>query len=221
MNYYSIFRSDDLKVIGHYPQTELKKDYNPRLPDSHWQVMPFEFPDFKPNLEITLNKDAIPTDYLHFSDSKTGFILSKRFVDFLTEFSLPKHQFYPIKVYHRAELLDYYWFHFIVDDFWNYINRSLSKAVIFDSKQNHEIIGEVDLNLTPDEIKNLKYTELKYHQKMRWERIVFNKEFPRYDVYETKSITYTSILSKKLVTALNEAGLTGFETKLFEKIVCE
>ena len=50
--YYNIGRSDDLEVIGHYPQTSLKKGYNPSLSDSHWAVKPDSFPNFIPNLEL-------------------------------------------------------------------------------------------------------------------------------------------------------------------------
>ena len=66
MKYYRINSDyDNLEVIGHYPQTSLKKGYNPSLPDSHWAVEPHSFPNFIPNLELELHKDANATDYLN------------------------------------------------------------------------------------------------------------------------------------------------------------
>ncbi len=117
MEYYTINNSDNLKEIGFYPQTDFYKGYNPVLANSIWQVKPDEFPDFKLNYELELNKNAIPTNYLDGTSSPPGIIVDNKLKSIFEKFSLPPHHFYPIKVYHVGKLLDYYCFHFIINDF--------------------------------------------------------------------------------------------------------
>ncbi|WP_111626043.1 hypothetical protein [Gelidibacter algens] len=128
--FYSISRSDSINEIGHYPQADLKKGYNPRK-NGHFMVKPYEFPDFIPNLELELHPKAIPTNYLDSTAGlMNGFILDKKFKELISSFMLPKHYFYPIKVFQSNLLLDYYWFHFIVDDFWEFIDTEKSSAEV-------------------------------------------------------------------------------------------
>ena len=221
MKYYSIDNSDNLKVIGHYPQTEFKKGFNHGTSNSYKNVNPHQFPAFDPCLDITLHKKAIATDYIGKVGVNFGWFVNEKFKVVLEQFNLPPHRFYPIKVYHRAELLDYYWFHFVVTDFWDFLDREKSKAVIYDDKKNFEAIKDLDLNLNPEDYKKLEYFELPYHQNLRWEKIVFKNTYPKYDLYRTLSFGMKIFLSENLVNALNEAGLTGFETKPFDKVICE
>ena len=221
MKYYTISRSDNLNEIGYYPQTELFKSYNPRAMDSHWQVHPHEFPDFTPNYELELNKKALPTNYLHAYDNRFGMVIDSKFKSILKKFKLPPHRFYPIKVYHKKEKLEYFWFHYIVKDFWEFLDKQESKAVIYDDNKNFEAIKDLSLNLDPEEYKNLEYFELPFYQHLRWEKIVFNNDYPNYDLYKTMSFGLNTFLSDNLIKALNEAGMTGFEAIPYDKIVSD
>ncbi|MGQ3678383.1 imm11 family protein [Tenacibaculum discolor] len=221
MKYYKIdWDYDNLDVIGNYPQVTLKKGYNPSLPSGYWQVKPHEFPNFVPSLELELHKKAKPTDYLE-QYVNFGMIVSTRLKSSLEKFDLPSHAFYPIKVYHKEELLEYYWFHYIVDDFWSWINKSESKAIIYDDKDEYSVVSEVDLSLTSDEIQKIKKS-LSWHQHMQWEKIVLNSNYPKYDVLKISNIEYFgALISERLLNALQEAGMTGFRVRLFDKIICE
>lgn len=221
MKYFLIGASDNINVIGHYPQTELRNSYNPSLPNSHRQVHPHNFPEFDPNLELTLHEKAIPTDFIEKSGASFGMIINAKFKNIIEQFNLPPHRFYPIKVFQKGHLLDYYWFHYVVDDFWKYLDKENSKAVIFDDNKNFEAIQNLSLDLDPEEYKNLEYFELPYNQHLRWEQISFKPDFPNYDLYQTKSFGLDTFLSHKLITALEDAGITGFETKPYDKIICE
>ena len=57
MNYYTINTSDDLKVIGHYPQTKLRIDKgdNVRV-DGYLAMRANNFPDFAPNYKLNRKK---------------------------------------------------------------------------------------------------------------------------------------------------------------------
>ncbi len=218
MKYYSIGSSDNLKVIGHYPQTEFKKDFNHGTPNSYRNVHPREFPNFNPDLEITLHKNAIPTDYIEKVGPAFGIIINKIFKTVLEQFNLPPHRFYPIKVYHKAELLEYYWFHYIID-IWEFVDIEKSSAQIFHKFkfEVQEIIPIPNLDSILDFKKSLDRK-----LKLKINSLILKKNHPKYDAIETTKVEYSGVLlSENLVNTLNEAGLTGFETKPFDKIVCE
>lgn len=220
MKYYKInWDYDNLKIIGHYPQLTLKKGYNPGPPNGHWEVHPHEFPDFVPNLELTLHKKAKATDFLE-NYVSFGMLINNKFKEILKGFKLPPQAFYPIKVYHKGELIEYYWFHYIVKDFWEWIDKDKSKAVITDNKKNFIVVKEVNLKLSVKKIRELE-DNLPYYQNMKWEKIVFKKGFPKYDVYKTQHIDYIIVISERLLNVLQEAGMTGFEVELFDDIFCE
>ena len=218
MKYYSIsWDYDNLEVIGHYPQTSLKKGYNPSLPDSHWAVKPHSFPDFIPNLELELHKDANATDYLHFDDI-SGIIVSGKFRAVLKKFNLPPHAFYPIKVYHKGELLEYFWFHYIID-IWKYVDLENSSAQIYKKFEFEidEIIPIPDL----DNIQEYKKS-LPRQKELRINKIFFKEEYSRYDVIKIFKIGYFGILfSEQLLNALKEEDIKGFIEKPIENIICK
>lgn len=154
--YYIYSFSDDLNVIGYYPQVSLRQGYNPRLAESHWQVKRDEFPDFIPNLELELHRKAIPTDYLHFSDLN-GIIVSDKFKEILKLHNLPKHEFYPIKIYYNNTLLKYYWFHYLIDDFWNLLNKDKSYAEIVNIDTYPNIEGIIPIVSKEQILSEKKY----------------------------------------------------------------
>ncbi|WP_440879779.1 imm11 family protein [Tenacibaculum sp. C7A-26P2] len=221
MKYYSIsWDYDNLEVIGHYPQTSLKKGYNPSLPDSHWAVEPHSFPNFIPNLELELHKDANATDYLHFGDI-SGIIVSGKFRAILKKINLPPHAFYPIKVYLKGTLLEYFWFHYAINDFFSWLDKEESKAIIYDDKNGvYKVISELNLSLSLEEIEKINQ-KLPWHQRMKWEKIIFKKEFPKYDVYKTRGLDLKNFISERLLNALLDTGMTGFTSKPIENIICK
>ncbi|MGG8498135.1 imm11 family protein [Tenacibaculum sp. TC6] len=221
MKYYSIdWDYDTIEVIGHYPQVTLKKGYNPGAPDGYWEVKPYEFPNFIPNLELELHEKAKATDYLE-KYASFGMFVNKKFMNILKEFKLPSHAFYPIKVYHKGELLEYFWFHYVVHDFFEWLDKDKSRAVIYDDKEGcYKIISELDLRISLDEIEKINLA-LPWQQGLKWEKIVFKADFPKYDVYKTQGLDLKNFISEPLLEALQEAGMTGFRVKPFDKIICE
>ena len=56
---------------------------------------------------------------------------------------------------------------------------------------------------------------------MKWEKIIFKKEFPKYDVYKTRGLDLKNFISERLLNALLDAGMTGFTSKPIENIICK
>lgn len=214
MKYYSLSYSTKIEDIGFYPQTCLKNTYDPTLDVSHRKIKWNSFPDFIPNYELELNVNAFRTSYLDASDITTGFVVKSEFKRMLESCKLPPHRFYPIKVFQRDELLDYYWFHFIAD-VWQFMDLEKTSIMIF----NRFNLGLV--NIMPvksvSEIKKIK-SSLSFEHTMRFNEVVFNNEFPRYDVFELSDVQYINIISEKLKTLIEETGLTGCQMNEFGAI---
>ncbi len=135
MRYYSIGVSDDLKVIGYYPQLKFKKGYNPGLPEGYYNLPIHHFPDFVPNLEYELHKNASPVHILPPYPGRFAFIIDEKVKNILKEHCLPPHAFYPTTVFHNDEVLQYYWFHYIPNDFWELIDNRNSFAYVYQIKK--------------------------------------------------------------------------------------
>ncbi|CAA0245013.1 conserved hypothetical protein [Tenacibaculum maritimum] len=214
MKYYKIdWDHDNLDVIGNYPQIEFKSDYNIKKNNGIREVKPNKFPDFIPDIELKFHKNAKTTNLIERSSVSFGMYIDNTFKNILEKFKLPKHKYYEIKVYQKDKIYNYYWFHYIIDDFWEWIDKEKSKAIIIDNKKNFQAVAEVDLNLTEDEMKNLFYYELPYYQNPKWEKIVFKNDFPKYDLYETQSVERTTIISDVLLKSLQKANITGYMVK--------
>ncbi|MGQ3678384.1 imm11 family protein [Tenacibaculum discolor] len=219
MKYYSInWDYDNIDVIGDYPQVTLRKGFNPGPPHGFWEVQHYEFPKFIPELELDLNQKAKPTNYLE-DYTSFGMIINENFKEILKQFNLPKYAFYPIKVYHKGELLDYYWFHYIAD-IWEYINIEKSSLEVY-KKFEFEIDKVIPMPSKLSEFKVIKKS-LPRQKELMIHKIVFKDNFPKYDVFNLSQLGYPpNLISERLLNTLQEAGMTGFVTIPFDKIVCE
>lgn len=217
MNYYIINPSDDLKVIGHYPQTKLRVDEgdNVRV-DGYLAVRAYEFPDFTPKYKLILHPRAKPTNFLPKSPASFGLVVDKKLKFILENHKLPKHHFYKIKVYHKDIELEYYWLHFIVNDFWKFIDHNTSYAEYFkyDNPLKVKVLDKIPIinnNQIMEETKKYDYGSL------RIGKVVMKNDFPQYDLYETQCINYITIISETLKHSLEKEGITGMEIKPFDK----
>jgi len=216
MKYYIINWSDDLRKIGYYPQTGLSKGYNPTLDNSHRKVDQFNFPDFIPNLELELHENAIPTNFIMRIGATFGIIIDDKFKNLLQQFNLPPHHFYKIKVSYNNVILNYYWFHYIVDDFWDYIDLENSTIKITHNT-NHE-----NFKIKPiKSIQNLIEirTNLERGFYLTANELILKKNLP-YDIFSlTNELYYPPIISERLKNKLDDECMTGYEIKLFDKII--
>ncbi|SOS48755.1 conserved hypothetical protein [Tenacibaculum dicentrarchi] len=219
MKYYIInWDYDNFEVIGHNPQVTLKKGYNPDLEDRIWKVRHFFFPNFIPDVELKLHKKAKRTNFIERNDTYFGMFVDFKFKDVLKMFNLPPHAFYPLKVYHKGELLDYYWFHYISDTS-KYIDVKKSSAQIFKKFEFkiESIVNIIDLGNIDDYEKSLPR-----QKELILDKVFFNKDFPNYDVFDIRKVGYSGhLISEPLLNALQKAGMTGFTAIPYDKIICE
>ncbi|MCL8009451.1 hypothetical protein M8845_18670 [Gelidibacter japonicus] len=214
MKYYTVEMSDNLSVIGHYPQGEYKKGYNPKENGS-FNVQINEFPDFVPKLELELHKKAKPTDCLSFLGLPFGMIISEKMKETLKKHNTPKSHFYPTKIYHKNQVLNYYWFHYVIDDFWEFIDKNNSYGVVLNINSSFTLkrkIPVISKEENKKEILNHEANTIK-----RIGKITMKKEFPKYDFYITNFIESRKIISESLKNTIEKKGLTGMEIKLFDK----
>ncbi len=217
MKYFTLSISDDLKVIGYYPQLKFKKGYDPSLSNGYYCVKKDEFPNFIPDYELELNKKAKATNILPLYPEGKGLLVDEKVKQILKTHYLPPHAFYPMKLHYKGSILDYYWFHFIPNDFWKLLDTNNSYAEVVKIKK-----GQVSL------IKKIKITSLGQIQKekkqytgrtpIRLGELKMSFEFSKYDFYKTGAFSHI-IVSQKLKDTLEKNNITGYTAKLFNKII--
>lgn len=214
--FYTITHTNDVKVIGHYPQVAFKEGYNPTLPNSHRKVKSNEFPNFIPNLELRLHDKALEVDFLKRTGPHFGLLVSQKMKDILKTFKLPRHHFYQIHVHHKDKKLNYYWFHYIVDDFWDFIDKDKSYGEVFELEPS---LGVVVDRTFPLMSRGQVISETKKYKlgRTRLGKVVMKKSFMKYDLYKTDCLGNHTVISESLKQALEKEGITGIEIKPFDK----
>jgi hypothetical protein len=219
MKYYTISHSSELKDIGYYPQTEINPGYNPTLPKSAYNFPRNTFPNYLPSVELKLNDKAISTNLIDKSTILSfGIVVDKEFKQLLETFNLPPHRFYPIQVFHKNNLLDYYWMCYIVDSF-EYIDKKKSILGIYHFS-SFEL--KKTIPFPSNKIKLIKYKESK--DILMFHKIYFNENFPNYDLinFSSREGQYLPCLfSERLLRELQKRNLTGITYRQFEKIISE
>lgn len=211
--FFKAFNSGNLNEIGHYPQTSLRKGYNPNLPSSIWNVKYNEFPDFILNYELELHKDAVPTNYIE-GISNLGMIVDFKLKIILEKVNLPEHQFYPIKVYQNGKQIEYYYFHF-VNNLLEYVDTKSSTLRIESNinKENHVILpflSDTSLNtLINYYLMNIEYNLVP-------NKIILKDSFPNYDLFNNRPFGVDTIISKNLKKILDENNIQGLEYKIIK-----
>jgi len=229
MNYYILEKNADGPIIGEYPQVGHRKGYNPRSPKGHYNIRYEEFPNFEPEITLQFTPRAKVTDNVSFSMPSSGLLFNKKTKEIFEQFNLPPHRFYPISVYHKKENTEftYYWFYFIVSDFWElFISEgSFAQLYVNGPKGWHKVYGEkmplinreqiirdeeaykIPPNLNLGTVKSLKFGNINMKETLL-----------NYDFYELDCLNYHMIISEPLKNAIELAGITGFEIRSFEAL---
>lgn len=215
MKYYSIGTSDDLSIIGAYPQVLKEDNYNLSLQNSYWNVSWNKIPDFIPDYRIKLNELAKPTNLLNSLSGFYGVTVDKKLKHILRAFNLPEHKFYPIVVKKDSQILDYYWFHF-VNSLIPYIDF---QNTLFEKhrKSPFKIIEE--LNITSiNELHQIE-SELNFEQGIRLKYLKLKDNFPKFDVISLWNLTPLILVSEKLKKTMEKSGITGVTFLEYKQLV--
>ncbi|MDO5981360.1 hypothetical protein [Flavivirga spongiicola] len=216
MKYYSIGISDDLKIIGYYPQLKFKEGYNPSLSDGYYNVLKDKFPNFVPNYELELHGKANTVNILPLYPEGKGLLIDDKVRLILKNHHLPPHAFYPMKLYHNGNVLKYYWFQYIPNDFWELIDTSASYAEIVQIEKGQvAVIDKIKIKSLEQVNQGKKI--YKGRTPIRLGQLKMASEFCKYDFYKTGAFNHT-IISEKLKNALGVNGITGYQIKSFDKI---
>ena len=218
--YYSIGRSDDNKVIGHYPQTELKKNPTKGKHYDYFDLRNDQFPLKEPYFELELLKKAKPTNFLHQFIGLPGWIVDDKLKSILENYNLPSHRFYPVLVHQGNKTFHYHYFHFVIPDCWEFVNKRKSYGEII-KMEGGEIILDKNISVNSEremieEIKNYKFPF-----NIRMGKVFMVKEFNNYDLYFINYFSMVTVISERLKSKIEEENITGIKMTPWDRIIIE
>lgn len=213
--YYIVEHSKDTAIVGSdYPQAyNFIKGYNPRKENGLFSLYKYRttFPDFIPDLDgIKLSGRAKLTDFV--STPFGAWIISPKAKDVLEKYKLCPHRFYPMSLYVRNKIHEYFFF---------LIKSDLSDSVDYLKSTFVEYDLHTSTKLQPTLIRSKKML-LDIKEKVKEERgvgrtiwadsIVMSNEFNKgLDFFVISIIDANTYISKKLMTDITDLGLTGWE----------
>ena len=119
-------------------------------------------------------------------------------------------------------MLEYFWLHYIIDDFWEYIDTEKSYAEVVKLETPTTLVIENKISiLSKDQIFKEEDKYFKFPYSLRAGKIIMNKNFPEYDLYQLSCLGFHKVISEALKETLVKENLTGFETKLFDRFVVD
>lgn len=112
---------------AYYPQiTKMQKGYKYEAENSVYYTKRYydKIPPFTPNFDyFVMNGKSKRSDFLSNSMmGKNGFIINQKVKDVLKDFLLPKHEFFPVSVFHKQEFIENYFFFQLVCDLSNIVD---------------------------------------------------------------------------------------------------
>jgi len=191
-----------------YPQSQRMRDgYFYKSPNSCWNITWNKLPNFNPDLNyFVLEKKAKLTDVISAVSLPVGYLMNDRTKNVITQFKLPKHQFYSASVMQNSTIFDNYNLFLHVGDISENIDYQNSE---FQVLQINEVIETFCVN-SKVEFENKKASLSPFHKINALKIALLNEENIDTDVFLLNFDTRTYI-SHRLKTALEEAHITGIE----------
>lgn len=216
MIYYNIGRTNELDVIGQYPQTKevTSSKYHIDNIDSAVKVNSDHFPDFKPKYGLELLPKSIATDVIDKGSLEFGFVVSEKLKRLLSDFNLPPHKFHPIDVYKVNT--QYYWLQFLTD-FESFFDVKNSEIEIFDIFKQ-EVIEVVTFNSIQEIIESNRNLVLQIGKTMRYKSIRLKRNFPQFDLFEVKGAKNFTLITETLKKEFESQNITGLEYLKYDKV---
>lgn len=208
---YSVSNSTDPKEVGHYMQCKglsdkLTSDSNFfKRDNSMTNLNNKEFPKIKPNLIFELEDNAILTDVISTSNiSAKGLLVNNKFKEILSQLNIAIHRFYEAIVISKEVEYQYYWLHFVKDD-WEGVD--LKKSSLYRCKS-----GLFKLkNIVPISYKTA-ISNLPKSQQIFFESIILLSPFKEKqgDLFFLP-MPYQIFASKNLLKVCEQQGITGID----------
>ena len=213
MKYYILSESTDTDIIGYYPQTDVSEDSEFFSVFIDFQTRIEEFPEHIPKYIIILNKKAYPTDFIERVSVPYGLVVNNKIKSLITLYSLPNHKFYDTEVIYKKSKLNYYWFHFY-DDIFQYIDMEKSKFIL----KWRDVIQEFCFTSKDFFKSKKKKTFEDFETELIIKEVYLLNSFPQYDIFHFEG---RNIISEKLLNALIENDITGYEVSAYDVLKTE
>lgn len=213
--YFIVEHSKNTTIVGSdYPQAyNFIKGYNPRKENGLFSLYKYRttFPDFIPDLDgIKLSGRAKLTDFV--STPFGAWIISPKAKDVLEKYKLCPHRFYPMSLYVRNKIHEYFFF-LIKSDLSDSVDYLKSTFVEYDlhtlTKFQPVIIKSKKELLESRE----KIEEEQGSGRTVWgDKMILSDKFDKQlDYFKISRIDANTYISKKLMTDITDLGLTGWE----------
>lgn len=209
MEFYKFFASLEVDDIGTYPQCT----YNRAVVENFPTIMEMEPDRLEPQipiLELKLNEGAKITSVIS-SSLPFGLVVNQNVKRILQRNNLPPHRFYPINILGGQNGISYFWFHYVIEDFFEVVDmkRSILKIIhITDFDKPLQLLTLED-ELTIRDIKK----DLSFEHGLKFHKIYFTEKIRKYDLYGMRYVEHYTFINEKLRKELEEEAFTGFEVK--------
>lgn len=218
MKYFKIDESIDLDIVGAYPQVFPTENCELGSPFSNVRLIFGEIPEEIPYLELEFENGTKKTDFLSSYNTHWGIIVNYKLRKIIQKFNVPNYKFYPfILLKNKTYVKDYYLFRFY-DNLFNYVDYERTKIEIF-HKFNFSVLDEITLK-SEEHLKEIK-SSLKFEQEVRLKELYFNSNFPKYDIMINNILGFHTLISERLLSALQENNITGYEVSEYDILKIE
>lgn len=209
MKYYTVTVTDDLEIIGNYPQVYNTDKNLFGSPFSSNNVNYGEIPKEIPYLELLLDKKANKTDLLNSFNPSFGLLVSIKFKNVVEKFKIQDYKFYSINLIENDKCIDdYYWF-YSYDNMFRYFDLDKSKFSIEENREKKEYRFESEEFFKKKKVECL----MNFNKTFRIEEIYLLNIFPKFDLFEFENFTF---ISEELLNDLEKNNITGYKVREFK-----
>ncbi|MFK8264874.1 hypothetical protein [Capnocytophaga cynodegmi] len=127
---------------------------------------------------------------------------------------LSSHKFYSfVLLKNKVQIDNYYWFNFY-DDIFQYIDMEKSKFRM----KRMDVVEEFSFTSKDFFLSKNKETFEDFEKSLKITKIHLLETFPKYDIFAFEGIT---LISERLLSALQENNITGYEVSEYDILKLE
>jgi len=188
------------------------------------------FPDFQPEFQpVLLSRKSSLVDFVHATGvvGGTGLLVSEKALGVLEGKKLPPYQIYPLEVVHKEKRVEnprYFWMQILLIDNYGWIDFARSGFSLKHHLDMDNNTGEpVEIGSERELKRLIEAKRADYH--ILASRITLNGVYARspFDLFYFDWIgglsSWCSIINDRLKSALENAGVTGYELRERPEIV--
>lgn len=218
--YYRIGNCDNLKIVGKVPQTRIKETPTTKKPYNYFGLRNDRILESEPYFELELQPAAKITNYLSEFLGFPGWIIDKKLLNILKKFSLPMYNYYPISVFKQKEEMEYYYFHFVITNNWEFINTEKSYGELIKFEGGNI---KVEDKVAPNNIEEMIATgnQYKFPYNIRMGKLYLKQDFSNYDLYFFNYFGIDTVISERLKCKIEEENITGIKMTPWDRIIIE